>query len=135
MPSLEQQFKEASKLIGAHIRSRKGRASRHYPYPMERDIVVLWGMYRAWNDPIIGEVVGNHINTIKALRRKFMDDPSEIFRCPVLHQGIRGNKPLWRCEFCGAELATTEKKAREHVAGHVLSYEAIKLNGVGSSRL
>ena len=67
---------------------------------------------------------------VDRVMRKFIDDHAEIFRCPVLRKVLRGDKPLWTCQFCEEEMRGSEKKAREHVASHVLSPDIIALNGV-----
>ena len=131
-PFVECQASEAIRVIKQSVRPR-GRNKRHsslYPVRMERDIVVLWGMYRGWSNPVIADAVKSSVSTVERLRRRFAQDPSLVFNCPVLQQGIRGTKPLWRCEFCGASLLVTEKEAREHVAGHLFSKEILALQGV-----
>ena len=55
---------------------------------------------------------------------------SSIFRCPVLRKILRGDRPLWTCQFCQEEMRGSERKAREHAASHLLSADIIALNGV-----
>jgi len=106
------------------------RHNNVYPLQMERDIVVLWGMYRGWSIPVIADATKVSRPTIERVRRRFVDNPAEVFRCPVLRKVLRGDKPLWTCHFCEEEMRGSEKKAREHVASHVLSPDIIALNGV-----
>lgn len=132
LPSIEQQAKSAIEAIKDYHRGR-GRKVRHnnvYPLQMERDIVVLWGMYRGWSMPVMADAVMVSIPAIERVRRKFINEPYAIFRCPVLHKVLRADKPLWTCQFCGEQMREAERKAREHVASHVLSSDIIELNGV-----
>ena len=103
-----------------------------YPLQMERDIIVLWGMYRGCSMPVIADAAMVSRPSIDRVRRRFIDEPSSIFRCPVLRKILRGDRPLWTCQFCQEEMRGSERKAREHVASHLLSADIIALNGVMS---
>lgn len=121
---LEKQVDKALKVLG----ERKKGAGRHFA--MERNLVVLWAMYRGWTTPVTAEKLGVHASTVARYRREFIFEPRRIFQCPVLHKGLKGDKPLWSCEFCGEQMRGDEKDAREHVASHVLSNDIIALHGV-----
>ena len=121
MPSLELHADKAQRTIKNGFRQ----------HPLERDIIVLWGMYRGWGDSAISKYVGCSTSTIGRVRDRFQKDPSEIFRCPVMSGILRNRKIMWKCEVCGLPLlGMSERKARIHVARHFVSETEIQLNGV-----
>ena len=87
MPSLELHAEKAQRIIKNGFRQ----------HPMERDIIVLWGMYRGWGT-----------TTVKKVRDRFCNNPSEIFRNPVLSGILRAGKVVWKCEVCGIPMPGTE---------------------------
>ncbi len=98
---------------------------------MDRDLVVLWAIYRGWSDAVAARESGLSPSTFDRARRRFEREPWLLFRVPILHRDIRGGKPLWRCEVCDSRmLAVSERRAREHVALHLISQLAIETNGV-----
>ena len=136
MPSMEEQVRAALTTIKEYHDRRGGSERRRSSYPlgMERDIVVLWGMYRGWSNRVIADATRASGRTIRRLVRRFANRPSLIFECPILHQGLRGKRRLYRCEFCGALMVISERKAREHVASHLFPREVIAVHGVMPQR-
>ena len=94
---------------------------------MERDIIVVWGLYRGWADTFTAKTARVHPMTIRRRKAFYAANPAALFELPILHRGLR----IYRCEFCGSQIPTkSEKAAREHVAEHVLSPELVKSLGV-----
>ena len=129
MSTLESQAKAAMKAV-ASLYKRGLRASSRYPLPMERDLIILHGMWRGWTNPMMANALKCSTKTVSRRRIQLLVEPKLIFMCPVLHQGLRGKKKVWRCEFCSASMLGSERKAREHVASHIVSRERIWLSGV-----
>ncbi len=136
MASLKSQVDEALTNLRAH-RGERGMCSKYVKRtpvgisPMDRDLVVLWAMYRGSSDVVAARESGLSPSTFNRARRRLEQEPWLLFRVPILHRGIRGAKPLWRCEVCDARmLAVSERKAREHVALHLISPLAIVTSGV-----
>ena len=97
MPSLQQQASEALKTIQSAQGSRDGHPARHLH--MERDLVILWGTYRGWTDRYTASQLGVSKETVYNVRHRFSTTPKDLFRLPVLHQGIVGQgRTIWRCE-------------------------------------
>ena len=94
---------------------------------MERDIIVVWGLYRGWTAGFTAKNARVHPATIRRRRAFYAANPAALFELPILHRGLR----VYRCEFCGSHIPTkSERAAREHVAEHVLSPEIVKSLGV-----
>ena len=129
MRSLERQAKEAMRAIADRF-DRGSRTSSTSSMMMERDLIILYGMYHGWSNRVIAETLRCHPRTVSRHSRQLILEPKLIFRCPVLHQGLRGIKKLWRCEVCSASMLGSERKAREHVASHFFSKEMIAFRGV-----
>ena len=136
MTELQTQVNEAIRVVESEATTRSqrngsGRAT-WYPYPMERDIIILWGMYRGWRNPVIANKLGLSSVTVLKRRGEFGRNPSLIFNLPVLHRGYKWHKPYHRCEFCGEMMVGVEEiDARLHVARHIATEESISLAGVG----
>ena len=121
MPSLELHADKARRIVKNGFRQ----------HPMERDILVLWGLHHGWGPQAISRHIGCSVTTVRNVRSRFHKDPSEVFRCPVLSSILRAGKFVWECEACGLPLpGMSERKARIHVARHFLSETVIQLNGV-----
>ena len=71
---------------------------------MERDLAVMWCIYRGWSDAVAARHTGLSASTIYRVRRRFELEPWLLFRAPILHRGILAGKPLWRCEACDARM-------------------------------
>ena len=97
---------------------------------MERDLAVMWAMFRGWSDALAAQETGLSASTVYRARRRFELNPWLLFRAPILHRGILAGKPLWRCEACDVRLQVSERKAREHVARHFISPLSLQINGV-----
>ncbi len=98
---------------------------------MDRDILALWAMFRRSSDVAAARESGMSPSIFNRARRRFEREPWLLFRVPILHRGIRGGRPLWRCEVCDSRmLAVSERRAREHVALHLISQLAIETWGV-----
>ncbi len=135
MPSLEQQAETARKLVQEHKANKRtpgsDRETRRRILPMQRDTLVLWCMYNGWGRAVSAERTGLGANTIRRAMERFRIEPWLIFRVPVLHRGMFGRKPLWRCEVCLARLpGISELRARTHVAQHLISLNDIQMNEV-----
>lgn len=127
--SLESQAEKALTTFKSDSRPRRGGRMR---YRMEFLLVLLWGMYRGWDNQSIAYQTGTHYQTVVGHRRQLSDAPSEIFKCPLLRhvKDLTRRKSLWHCEVCNDRISSTEVQAREHVASHFFSPETIALNGV-----
>ena len=136
MPSLKSQFEEVLNNLRAHwgergIRSKYVKRTPVGITAMDKDLVVLWAMYCGSSDVVAARESGLSPSTLYRARRRFEYEPWQLFRVPILHRGIRGGKPLWRCEVCDARmLGVSERRAREHVALHLISPLAIEMSGV-----
>jgi len=136
MPSLKSQADEALNNLRVHrggrgIRNKYRKNTPARIMAMDRDLLALWAMYRGWSDVVAARESGLSPSTFNRARRRLEREPWLLFRVPILHRGIRGAKPLWRCEVCDARmLAVSERKAREHVALHLISSLAIETGGV-----
>jgi hypothetical protein len=98
---------------------------------MQRDTLVLWCMYNGWGRDVAAERTGLGANTIRRAMERFRSQPWLIFRVPVLHRGMFGRRPLWRCEACLARLpGISEVRAKTHVAQHFISQLHIETHGV-----
>jgi len=128
---LQQQVDAALKVVASEAKSRNNKKSSWYPYPMERDLIIVWGMYRGWRNTAIARKLGLNPTTVRRLRYEFGQNPSSIFALPVLYKGYKWHKTFYRCEFCGEMMVGVEEEtAKRHVAGHVATGEAIVLSGV-----
>ncbi len=136
MPSLKSQVDEAFNNLRAHrgdrgIRSKYVKRTPLRIMAMDRDLIALWAMHRGWSDAVAARESGLSPSTFNRARRRFEHEPWQLFRVPILHRGIRGGRPLWRCEVCDSRmLAVSERRAREHVALHLISQLAIETWGV-----
>ncbi len=135
MPSLEQQAETARKLVQESKANKRtpgsDRETRRRILPMQRDTLVLWCMYNGWGRDASAELTGLGANTIRRAMERFRSQPWLIFRVPVLHRGMFGRRPLWRCEACLARLpGISEVRAKTHVAEHLISQLYIESFGV-----
>ena len=136
MPSLQKQaMEDRSQLKTARDEALKRRRNGSKPRPrvlkMERDIAILWGLYHGWSDDKISDYFFVSTTAIVRARRELNDTPQHIFRTPILHRDMVGNKQVWRCEACGGRMVGTEKKARLHVVDHFgISQSSIRNVGV-----
>lgn len=133
MTQLQEQVKAALQVVASETRKRN--TAKHvtwYPFPMERDIIIVWGMYRGWRNTAIANKLGLSAMTVRRLRYEFGRNPALIFNLPVLYKGYKWNKVYYRCEFCGEMMVEVgEGDAREHVARHIVTGEVISMSGVG----
>ena len=110
------------------LKTLRSMGTKRTAMTIERDIVVLWGIFRRWSNAGIAKMAGAGVKTIRRRKMFFTATPEAIFSLEVLYKGQRG---FYRCEFCGeAMVKIPEQKAREHVAYHVVTMEAIRMNGV-----
>ncbi len=133
MIQLQEQVNAALQVVASEAEKRNSASHvTWYPYPMERDIIIVWGMYRGWRNAAIGKKLGLSSQTIRRLRYEFGQNPASIFNLPVLYKGYKWNKVYYRCEFCGEMMVgVEEEEARKHVAGHIVTGEVIFMSGVG----
>ena len=118
--SLERQVKHAVETLRKMPKRRCDRS-------MERDLVIFWGVYRGWSYRFIADQMRQSVRTVTRRLRFFYKNPSAIFTCTVLTRHAKH----FRCEFCGSQLSIKdEKAARQHVALHVVTKEAVYVNGV-----
>jgi len=133
MTQLQEQVKAALEVVSNETKKRnRAKHVTWYPFPMERDIIIIWGMYRGWRNTAIANKLGLSARTVRRLRYEFGRNPVLIFNLPVLYKGYKWNKPFYRCEFCGEMMVKVgEEEAREHVARHIAAREVISMSGVG----
>jgi len=133
---LERQITQALATIRLHVHERNiakktARGRTWYAYPMERDLIIVWAMYRGWRTKAIADTLGLSNATIKARRTEIANNPTIIFSLPVLYKGFRWGKYFYRCEFCGELMVDVgEKDARLHVVRHIISEESIVMLGM-----
>lgn len=137
MPSLEQQAAAARQVVRDHEGGKiifpglSGRKSPKHLAPMQRDTLVLLCMYNGWGRDIGALRTGLGANVIRNRSNAFRLEPWLMFHVPILHRGMFGKKPLWRCEVCLARLPSiSETKAREHAALHFISPLEMRTHGV-----
>ena len=112
--SLERQVERALELFG---RNGKGAARK---FRLERDLVVVWSLYRHWTVDATARVLGVHPSTARRYQRAIWSFPPRLCFLPLLRQSVKADKTLWTCEICGAEMRCRERAARKHVALHVI---------------
>ena len=112
--SLEQQVERALELFR---RNGKGAARK---FRLERDIVIVWSIYRQWTVDATARALGVHLSTAGRHRRAISSFPPRLCFLPLLRQSVRADRTLWTCEICGAEMRGRERAARKHVALHVV---------------
>ena len=124
---MKQQYKDAM----SEIKMQGPNVNKWSKLPAARDAVVLWGIYQGWSASNIGGKIERTSVTAQNMMSGFFIEPSLIFRSPVLHATYRGQKRMFTCAFCSRDMMdTSERKAREHVAGHICTTEMIKSGGV-----
>ena len=109
---IQQQFKDAAKLIKNH--PGKMGSGKH-PYPVERDIIILYGMWNGWEYAAIGHYCRLTAPSVRRHIIRLQSNPGALFKLPILFTGLVGGKRVFRCEFCGDaqfEKDTTEERAR-----------------------
>jgi len=104
--------------------------SGFHPYPVERDIVVLWSLYRGWSASVTADLIGGRYHMVARRRKHYRDHPDDLFKLPLMRQAVRYGRTIYECAFCGSVLMTTEGDARSHVAGHVLPAEVLAMHGM-----
>ena len=127
---MQRQFRDAVNIIKS---DPKQKFQAGHPYKTERDIIILYGLWRGWSPASIGRYCKLSSKSVKKHMNRLQSNPGDLFKLPVLFTGMVGGKRIFRCEFCGnAKLAeeTSEERARIHVARHVTSEEMIKMYGV-----
>ena len=97
---------------------------------MERDLVVVWSMYRGWTVEVTARALGVHPSTARRYRRAFWSFPPRLCFLPLLRRSVRADRTLWTCELCGAEMRGRERAARRHVALHVVEPFALTMTGL-----
>ena len=139
MPSLESMAKDAERVLAKlaqeateRARTRDGKNKPRQPQSAlyERNVAVLFGTAHGWSDPLIAKRFHMSRNTVLRTRRRFDENPTSVFRVPILHQDISGTRQVWRCEVCLARMGGTERKARTHVLNHYVSKDAMMRGGV-----
>ena len=123
---LQQQFRNAVKLIEGYPEKQ---LSGRYPHSVERDIIILYGLWNGWNASSIGKYCRLQAPSVRRHIHRLQTTPGALFKLPILFTGLVGGKRVFRCEFCGNsqyEKDTTEERARLHVARHVTTEEYIQ---------
>ena len=129
----QQQFRNAVKRIAGY--PEKQLSGRH-PYPAERDIIILYGIWNGWNASSISKHCGIQSAAVKRHIIRLQSNPGALFVLPILSTVMVGGKRAFRCEFCGDtqyEKDITQEAARLHVARHVTTEEYIQTFGVRGS--
>ena len=133
MPLLEQQTQQALTRIKIHVPSPSGKKPGRYPLPYDRELVVIYGMWRGWTDKTICRACNmspNSRNSIYRIRRQLYDWPRLIFRHNLYQRGPNLRRSAYKCELCAKMISGNEHKIRVHVARHLFSEDIIRLNGV-----
>ena len=87
MPPLKEQAAEACKTLQS---LRGGRIMA-----MERDLAVMWAMFRGCSDAYAAQQTGLSASTVYRTRRRFEYNPWLLFRVPILH------RVSWLESHCG----------------------------------
>ena len=130
---LEQQFRNASKLIKSHPGNQ---LSGRHPYPVEHDIIILYGLWNGRTPGAIGRYCRLKAPSVRKHIRRIQSTPGDLFRLALLSVVIVSGKRAFRCEFCGDtqyEKDITEEAVRLHVARHVTTEEYIQTFGARGS--
>ena len=127
---MKQQYKDAMSEMASQAPSKDNSFTKHF-LPAERDVVILWGIYRGWSAVAIAHKINKSADTVRRVIASFNTVPALLFRLPVLHLSYKGQKRMFTCAFCGREMMNVrEKAAREHVASHLFTERMIKEGGV-----
>ena len=126
---MENQAKDALE----NIREFRRKGYKRNPL-MEVDLVILWGTYRGWTVSHIAGVLEVGRSTVSRHRKVYDDHPHGLFYLPLIHHDLKLSKAVRTCLFCGHQMIGRVKKAREHVAAHVVPREHIKAFGVMEPR-
>jgi len=130
---VERQFRDAAKTLKDH--PGKQLSGRH-PYPVERDIIVLYGLWKGWTPGAMGRRCRLKSESVRKHILRLQSAPGDLFRMQLLSVVMVGSRRAFRCEFCGdtkLEKDITEEAVRIHVAGHVTSELFIQTLGVRGS--
>ncbi len=98
LSGFEKQARHAIQTLHRQHSQRVGGHKHHMP--AERDLAVLWSMHRRWKLRELNEATGISLGTASTRRREFREQPWLMFRWPLLHQGFKGKRTVWRCEVC-----------------------------------
>ena len=126
---MQQQFRDADNIIKD---DPKQKFHVKHTYVAERDIIILYGLWRGWSPALIGRYCKPSSKSVRKHTIRVQSNPGVLFKLPILFTGMVGGKRIYRCEFCGnAQYA--EERARIHVARHVTSEDFIHIVGVRGS--
>ena len=78
---IQQQFKDAAKLIKDH--PGKMGSGKH-PYPVERDIIILYGMWNGWEYAAIGHYCRLTAPSVRRHITRLQSNPGDLFKLPIL---------------------------------------------------
>ena len=127
---IKQQFHSAAKLIKDYpVKQLSGR----HPYPAQRDIIILYGLWNGWNRRSIGRYCRLRAPAVKRHIIRLQSNPGDLSKLPILTCAFFNGKRAFKCEFCGDvqyEKDTIEETARLHVARHVTTEDYIQTFGV-----
>ena len=130
---IERQFRDTAKILKDHPRNQ---FSGRHPYPVERDIIVLYGLWKGWTPGAIGRFCRIKAPSVRKHILRLQSAPGDLFGLQLLSVVMVGSKRAFRCEFCGDtkfEKDITEEAVRIHVARHVIPEYFIQTVGVRGS--
>ena len=121
-------------------KSKNGAFLSRHPAPMQRDIIIVCGMYCGWTNTRIANIAATSPNKVRLIRRKFERAPGLLFNLPILEplttldKNKKGNRRpvlFYQCGFCGLIFkGPNNKPGRRHVATHVLSEQIVRVRGI-----
>ncbi len=120
--------------------SKNGAFLSRHPLPMQRDIIIVCGMYCGWTNTRIANIAATSPNKVRLIRRKFERAPALLFNLPILtalntlDKNKKGNRRLvlfYQCALCGLIFkGPNNKPGRRHVATHVLPEQIVRVRGI-----
>jgi len=124
--AFEEQYKAAAREL-AGLPGKGGFPGKH-PRRAERDIIVIWGIYRGWSFTEIGRIARTSRREASNLRETFAKRPRLIFRLRILPYSPRSRGESYhRCGLCGEQVTGDNKEAKRHVLLHLFASERVSL--------
>ena len=122
MSPMEREVRYALKVMKEYSVMLKARCGGRYPFPRERDTIIVWGMYNGWSDAQIAKSLGLRASTIRKVKASYESASDGLLRLPLILQRLKGLSTIWVCGFCIAKMETSERKALTHAKQHFMPH-------------